>query len=444
MAITLDGTAGITDTGNITGGNIITGGQVVATGNVTAASFIGDGSSLTGVDATKIIDGTSEVAVIATGGNIRANVAGSTVTVTHAGGFDITGDSVITGNLEVQGTTTTIDSTTVTIADLAINVANNAATSSAANGGGIKVGPVGTEYASLTWDNTNSRWDMDVPLDVNGKMSATTIAIGGTDVTATATELNYVDGVTSAIQTQLNAKQATITGAATTIDTENLTASRALVSDGSGKVGVSAVTATELGYLDGVTSAIQTQLDGKLTAGATSGSGISGSASSGTFTVTSNATSANTGSTIVFRDASGDFSAGVITATSTQARYADLAEMYEADGDIEAGTVVMFGGDKEVTTCNTEDCTSVAGVISTNPSYTMNAAQEGEHVAAVALTGRVPCKVVGPVAKGDMMVSAGNGHAKASTDPKMGTVIGKALQAHGDGEGVIEVVVGRY
>lgn len=79
----------------------------------------------------------------------------------------------------------------------------------------------------------------------------------------TSTELGYLDGVTSSIQTQLNGKQATITGAATTIDTENLTASRALVSSSSGKVAVSAVTATELGYLDGVTSNIQTQLNAK-------------------------------------------------------------------------------------------------------------------------------------------------------------------------------------
>ena len=82
-------------------------------------------------------------------------------------------------------------------------------------------------------------------------------------VTATTAELNYVDGVTSNIQTQLNAKQATINGGASTITSSNLTASRALVSDTSGKVAVSAVTSTELGYLDGVTSAIQTQLDGK-------------------------------------------------------------------------------------------------------------------------------------------------------------------------------------
>jgi hypothetical protein len=88
----------------------------------------------------------------------------------------------------------------------------------------------------------------------------------------TSTELGYLDGVTSAIQTQLDAKQATITGAATTIDDTNLTASRALVSDGSGKVTVSAVTSTEIGHLDGVTSAIQTQLDGKL---ATDGNGSS-------------------------------------------------------------------------------------------------------------------------------------------------------------------------
>ena len=88
---------------------------------------------------------------------------------------------------------------------------------------------------------------------------------GKVEVSAvTSTELGYLDGVTSAVQTQLDAKQATITGAATTIASSDLTASRALTSNGSGKVEVSAVTSTELGYLDGVTSAVQTQLDSKL------------------------------------------------------------------------------------------------------------------------------------------------------------------------------------
>ena len=80
----------------------------------------------------------------------------------------------------------------------------------------------------------------------------------------TTTELNYLSGVTSAVQTQLTAKQATITGGATTILSSDLTVSRALVSDGSGKVAISAVTATELGYLSGVTSAVQTQLNARL------------------------------------------------------------------------------------------------------------------------------------------------------------------------------------
>jgi hypothetical protein len=79
----------------------------------------------------------------------------------------------------------------------------------------------------------------------------------------TDTELGHVAGVTSGIQTQLNAKQATITGGATTITGSNLTANRALISDGSGKVAVSATTSTQLGFVNGVTSAIQTQLNGK-------------------------------------------------------------------------------------------------------------------------------------------------------------------------------------
>jgi len=81
--------------------------------------------------------------------------------------------------------------------------------------------------------------------------------------TTTAAEIGFVNGVTSAIQTQLNGKQATITGAATTVTASNLTASRAVVSDGSGKIAVSAVTNTELGHVAGVTSAIQTQLNAK-------------------------------------------------------------------------------------------------------------------------------------------------------------------------------------
>lgn len=105
-------------------------------------------------------------------------------------------------------------------------------------------------------------------LNILDGVTATAAEINKLDgVTATTAELNYVAGVTSNIQTQLDSKQGTITGAATTITDSNLTASRALISNSSGKVAVSSVTSTELGYLDGVTSAIQTQLDGKAVSG---------------------------------------------------------------------------------------------------------------------------------------------------------------------------------
>ena len=102
-----------------------------------------------------------------------------------------------------------------------------------------------------------------------GGTGATTAegALTNLGLTATATELNYCDGVTSNIQTQLDGKQTTINGAASTITSTNLTASRAIISNSSGKVAVSDITSTELGYLDGVTSNIQTQLNSKASSG---------------------------------------------------------------------------------------------------------------------------------------------------------------------------------
>jgi len=176
---------------------------------------------------------------------------------------------------------------------------------------------------------------------------------------------------------------------------------------------------------------------GDITNVSVSGTGLSGGGASGSVTITSNATSANTGSTIVARDGSGNFSAGVITATATQARYADLAEMYAADGDIEAGTVVHFAGEGKLAACDQANHHAVAGIISTDPAYLMNTDQQG---VALAISGRVPCKVTGVVNAGDLMVSAGNGRAMANNSPAIGTVIGKAIEANAGGEAVIEVL----
>jgi hypothetical protein len=132
-----------------------------------------------------------------------------------------------------------------------------------------------------------------------------------------------------------------------------------------------------------------------------------------------------------------------VFAQATTALYADLAEVYEADADYSPGTVVVFGGDKEVTLTQKSGDPRVAGVISENPSYLMNNGLTADHRAIVALTGRVPTLVHGPVVKGDMMVSAGNGYAQACSTPAMGTVIGKALENFNGKNGKIEIVVGR-
>ena len=132
-----------------------------------------------------------------------------------------------------------------------------------------------------------------------------------------------------------------------------------------------------------------------------------------------------------------------VFAQSTSAQYADLAELYLADADYAPATVVVFGGEQEITLATQARDPAVAGVISTRPAYQMNSGLTGDHVAKVALAGRVPCRVVGPVWKGAMMVSAPNGYARAERDPAVGTVIGKALQAFDGEQGTIEIVVGR-
>lgn len=132
-----------------------------------------------------------------------------------------------------------------------------------------------------------------------------------------------------------------------------------------------------------------------------------------------------------------------VYAQSTSALYADLAENYQADSNYEPGTVLCFGGPAEVTQCEIDACPAVAGVVSTNPAYQMNTGLTGDNVVAVALIGRVPCKVLGPVKRGAMMVSAGNGHARVESTPAMGTVIGKALEDFDGDFGIIEIVVGR-
>lgn len=139
---------------------------------------------------------------------------------------------------------------------------------------------------------------------------------------------------------------------------------------------------------------------------------------------------------------------GTLTATASSAKYADLAEKYLADKHYEPGTVLAFGGVNEVTETRFEADTRIAGVVSTDPAYTMNADLNDINAATVALIGRVPCRVIGQVSKGDMLVSSAlPGVAMAwsdeTADPRLGAIIGKSLEDKASNElGVIEVVIG--
>ena len=132
-----------------------------------------------------------------------------------------------------------------------------------------------------------------------------------------------------------------------------------------------------------------------------------------------------------------------VFAKATSAVYADLAESYLADADYVPGTVVSFGGMEEITQSSQDLDVTIAGIVSTNPAYQMNSQLQGRHVVTVALVGRVPCRVTGSVTKGAMMVSAGDGTARAEANPVMGSVIGKALESCDAETGIIEIVVGR-
>ena len=327
MSLTLDGTTGISATGNITGnnviasgtltagtfsptslsasgnvtgGNIITAGLISATGNITGSFILGNGSQLTGVDATQIVNGTSNAKVVSSGGNIAVGIGGTAnVAVFASTGVFITGVNSVTANV---------------------------------TGGNILTA---------------------------GLISATGAITG-----------------------------AALTGSSLTVSTGNVSCGNIVNTNANG-VG-------------------------------------------------------NIGSASLFFN--------TVFAKATSAQYADLAEMYVADKQLDAGQVVEFGGIKEIQQTSTSHSTRVAGIVSTNPSYIMNATlnstADHPHVVAVALTGRVPCFVVGKISKGDRLVSSDQRGVATVLDINQyqpGCIIGKALEDYDSQDiGRIEVAVGRF
>jgi hypothetical protein len=134
-------------------------------------------------------------------------------------------------------------------------------------------------------------------------------------------------------------------------------------------------------------------------------------------------------------------------AQATTALYADLAEVYKSDAEYPPGTVLIFGGDQEVTVSTSSHDARIAGVVSTNPAHVMNSGLVSEYTVEVGLIGRVPCQVIGLVAAGDRVVSSSQAGVAERLDMQHyqpGVIIGKAVESYnGTGVGTIEIVVGR-
>ena len=213
--------------------------------------------------------------------------------------------------------------------------------------------------------------------------------------------------------------------------------------DGSlARVGIGTTTPSTALEVNGTITAtsITTAVSGNVTGNLTS----SGANTMGTLTMAGTITSK-----AIAPDADASYDIGTsskgystVHAKATSAQYADLAEIYETDNNYEVGTVVVFGGTKEITTTDQKYDTRVAGVISENPAYIMNSKSDGQ---PVALAGKVKCKVHGTISKGTMLVaSEKTGCATQSEHPPVGSVIGKALESYNSDEtGVIDIVVGR-
>jgi len=209
------------------------------------------------------------------------------------------------------------------------------------------------------------------------------------------------------------------------------------------RLGIGTTTPTTKLQISGTTTS--TAFAGPLTGNVTGNLTSAGANTMGSLTMSGNISSQNIlpSANTTYDIGSSSLGYNTVYAKATSAQYADLAEIYESDDSYEVGTVVIFGGDKEITISEFAQDTRVAGVISENPAFVMNDKSEGQ---PVALVGKVPVRVHGMIAKGDLLTTSGEhpGCSKKAIDVKTGTIIGKALENYNSAEvGRIFVSVGK-
>ena len=489
----------ISVTGNIYTGNILTNGYYYANG--TAFSGGGGGGGTPGGANTQIQYNNNGTF----GGSAAFTFNNTTNAITTTGTFsataNITGGNILTnGLINVTNTTANTITTTLTSgADANFNltaqngVAQNLTNTEVARFG-INHGPSNTGWDSFTqyirgsasqngyqtlWaSNTQIATINSSGILVTGVTSATGNITGGNILTGGAVSTSGTVTAASTVGGVITGSSSSVTGTQTAASTVGgvITGSSASVS------GTVTAASTVGGVITGSSASVSgnvtalnhfgtnSSVTGTQTAASTVGGVITGSSVSVSGTVTSASvvggvmsgsslsvtTGTITGGNIVNGNGNGVGNIGSSTtyfntvfAKATSAQYADLAEMYCADNNYPPGTVVEFGGEYEITITTLSHSTQVAGIISTNPSYLMNSTIACEENALeVALVGRVPCRVVGTIYKGDRLVSSGL-HPGVATALDMrqyqpGCIVGKALENYSSTDvGVIEVAVGR-
>lgn len=391
---------------------------ITTTGNISVGNIVGNGQALTGITGANVTGavtyaGTANSVALANvsgAGNIASiNLDGSTSNVLYGNGI-FAPAAVSYGNSNVATFLASYGSNTITTTGN-INAGNLLSLGTiGGNSGGNAVFLGDGGLLSNISVGAGSQI-------VNGNSSVTVAANSTVNISVSGTPNVVV--VTNTL--------ANITGNLSV--SGNITAGNISATLFTGNVSGNATTAGT------VTTAAQPNITSTGTLTSLSVSGTATISGNSALTTTNLTSGANT--TLGYLTGNWQLTAG----SRLNATYADLAEYYEADTSYEPGTVLEFGGDKEVTLA--EDGTNkVAGVVSTDPAYVMNMKCKGEHIVALALQGRVPTKVRGTIHKGDMLVSGGDGYARPSSAPHMGTVIGKSLENF-TGEGIIEVAVGR-
>jgi hypothetical protein len=418
----------ITSVGTLT--SLSVSGNITA-GNISATNHTGTTANLTGQYITTLATGTAPFVVTSTTQVANLNVATAglatyATTANAVAGANVSG-TVANANYSVYSGTASI-ANSVAAANISgtVNLANYATTANSVAGanvtGAVAFATTANSVAGANVSGTVANATYAVTAGTAYSVSAGNIS-GTVNLANYATTANSVAGANVSGAVAFATTANSVAGANVTGTVANATYA---VSAGSAGSAGSATSATTAGT---VTTAAQPNI--------TSVGTLTSLTVSGALTTTNITTGANT-------------TAGTLTGNWTlstgsrmQATYADLAEYYAGSEQIEPGTVVEFGGEHEVQICNSYMSTLVAGIVTTDPAYVMNSGINCTYPVAIALQGRIPVKVIGPVKRGDMMVSSNNGHAVSCQSPNMGTVLGKSLVDFTGESGVIEIMVGR-